>query len=352
MTQTIRYANVTAKMGSERGALLSEAKLKTLTETKNLSEFASQLRDTSYQEKIAKIRAPYSSRKLERVFQESLIEAYIKITKNSPRTVTPYLKTYLSRLEVENVKALVKCVYAELNLEEKLAKIYLQVEDFLKNRQVFEEAAKAVDLKQLINAWKKTEYSSALNLGFKRYGENGSTMFFDILLDKEFFEKLFEKYQRLSKKEKRHALFYASMEIDSFALLMLLRGKALNYDAAWLRVAIPRSNFNLSQETLDALITATDYESTLNIVLKSHYGRFFVKAQTPEETIANAQKEFRKALVKHAVENRVTETFNIGAPLGFMVQKEAETHNLAAISLGVEATMKPEDIQRTLLLPN
>ena len=352
MTQTIRYANVAAKMGSERGTFLSEAKLKTLTEAKNLSEFASQFKDTSYQERIAKIRLPFTNRKLERAFQESLVETYIKIIKNSPKTVTPYLQMYISSIEVENLKTLVKSVYTELDPEEKLAKMYLLVENFLKNQPVFEESAKAANLKQLVKTFKKTEYSAALNLGLKKYEEKGSTMFFDILLDKEFFEKLFEKYQRLPKKEKRHAFFYASVEIDSFILLMLLRGKALNYDATWLRVTIPRSSIKLSQETFDALIAAPDYESALNIVLKSHYGKFFIKAQTPEGTIANAQKEFRKALLKHAVKNRVAETFNIGAPLGFMVQKEAEANNLAKISLGVQAEMKPEDIQRTLLLPN
>jgi vacuolar-type H+-ATPase subunit C/Vma6 len=33
-----------------------------------------------------------------------------------------------------------------------------------------------------------------------------------------------------------------------------------------------------------------------------------------------------------------------------MNQKEAEVHNLTAVSLGVEAGLKPEDIQRQLLL--
>ena len=78
MTQTTLYSAVLAKIGAERSKLLSETKLKTLTESKNLSELAAQLRDTSYQEQIGKVSLPLTSRKLERAFNENLIATYVK----------------------------------------------------------------------------------------------------------------------------------------------------------------------------------------------------------------------------------------------------------------------------------
>ena len=67
-------------------------------------------------------------------------------------------------------------------------------------------------------------------MGLQNYEENGSTARFDVLLDKVFYEKLYESYKQLPKREKPHVLFYASTENDSFTLLTLLRGKNLNYD--------------------------------------------------------------------------------------------------------------------------
>ncbi len=104
MTQTTLYASVLAKIGAERSKLLSEAKLKALTESKSLTEFAAQLRDTSYQEQIAKLSLPLTSRKLERAFNENLIETYIKIIKNSPKKARKYLSLYLLRFEIETYK--------------------------------------------------------------------------------------------------------------------------------------------------------------------------------------------------------------------------------------------------------
>ena len=350
MTQTTLYAGVLAKIGAERSKLLSEVKIKTLTESRDLSALAAQLRETTYQTQIGKVPLPLTSRKLERAFNENLIESYEILIKNSPKDVTKYLNLYPLRFEVENIKALIKAANANLSPEQKLAKMYLSVEDYLKKRSVIEEAAKAPTVKQLVNSLKNTEYASALNMGLQNYEETGSTARLDVLLDKVFYEKLYDSYMLLTKKEKPHAHFYASIENDSFTLITLLRGKTLNYDANWLRLAVPHNNFYLTMETVEALLSAADFESALKIALESHYAKFFVKAQNPEETIANAEKAFKRAKFQHAKASRISENFNIGASLAFMTQKEAEVHNLTALSAGVEAAIKPEEIQGQLLL--
>ena len=350
LAQTTLYAGVLAKMGAERSLLLSESKLRMLTETRNLTELTTQLRETSYQQQIAKVTPPLTSRKLERALTENLIETYIKIIKNSPKNAAAFLRLYLLRFEVENIKALIKAANANLSPEQKLGKIYSSAETYLKRRVVIEEAGKVPDLKQTVNALKGTEYASALKMGLGSYEEDGSTTCLDVLLDKHFYEKLCESYQALPRMEKPHANYYVSMENDGFVLLTLLRGKYLHYDPNWLRLAVPTKKFNLSDETVETIVTAQDFDSALKIALDSHYTQFFVKAQSPEETVANAEKAFRRALFLHVKESRFTEIFNVGVILAFLTQKEAEVHNLTAVSLGVEAGLKPEEIQRQLLL--
>ena len=207
LSQTTLYAGVLAKIGAERSKLLSEVKLKTLIESRDLSSFAAQLRETSYQAQIAKVPLPLTSRKLERAFNENLIESYEIIVKNSPKNVTKYLNLNPLRFEVENIKALIKAANANLNPEQKLAKIYLSVEDYLKKRSVIEEAAKAPAVKQVVNALKNTEYSSSLNMGLQNYEENGSTARLDVLLDKVFYEKLYDSYMTTSQKREAACTF-------------------------------------------------------------------------------------------------------------------------------------------------
>ena len=350
MTQTTRYASVLAKIGAERSKLISEPKLKALAENKSLTEFAAQLRDTSYQEQISKLSLPFTSRKLERAFNENLIDTYIKIIKYSPKKARKYLSLYLLRFEIEHVKALMKATSAKFTPEQKLAKIYFSVEDYFKKRTVIEEAVKASTPTQIIHALKGTEYFSPLSMGLKNYEENTSTASFDVFVDKFFYEKLYDAYKSLSKKERFYANFYASIDNDSFALMTLLRGKALNYEPNWLRLVIPQNYFNLNKSLMEALVTSIDFEAAIKIVLDSYYAKFFVKAQNTEETIATAGKAFKKAVNQHAKSSAISETFNIGSPLAFMTQKETEVYNLTVLSLGVDSTMNPEEIRNQLLI--
>jgi vacuolar-type H+-ATPase subunit C/Vma6 len=307
LLQATRYANVLAKIGVKRRNLLTESKIKTLTQVKDLPDFASGLKETAYQERIAKIPVLDSSRKLERVFKESLIEDYVEIIKNSPKRVRIFLKIYVQKFEVESLKAIIKGIQAELSVNEKKDRLYFQVEDFLRRRSLFEEGSKAAEIKELAEVFKGTEYALALKQGLVGYEENGTTACLDILLDKSFYEKLQYSFRQLSKKERSFTAFYEMVEETSYVLLTLLRAKNLDYESNRLREIMPEEILSVSKRTIEDLISAPNFESALSIVLKSPFRSYFTKAQTPEETISTGEKTFRKALFVYAMKNRVFE---------------------------------------------
>ncbi len=350
MSQTTQYAAVFAKIGAEKSKLLSEAKIKSLIESKNVPAFAAQLRDTTYQTQISKVPLPLTSRKLERAFNENLIESYVKMIKNSPKKAADFLSVYILRFEVENIKTLIKAINGEMSFEEKMSRIYFSAEDFLGKHVMLEEAAKASTLKQMQNSIKSSMYTGVLSKGMQAYEENGSTSALDILLDKVFYDSLHDAYEELPRNQRNHALFYAATENDSFTLLTILRGKALNYDTSWLRGAVPPKNFKLTSETAEALLMSADFESTLKVASETFYGKLFAKAPSPEETLAAAEKAFKKFVFQHAKAATVGEIFNVGAPLAFMMLKEAEVRNLIAASAGAEGAVSMDYILSQMLL--
>ena len=350
MTQTARYALVLPKIGAERSKFLSEAKLKNLSESKKIADVATQLRDSEYQEQISRIIPPITGRKLERAFQETLIETFLKIIKHSPKQVVGYLDLYLLKFEIENIKTLIRTAAVKLSTEERLSKVYLSVEKYFKRTALMEEAVKAPSVPQIVNVFKNTEYGKLLITELKSYEENNSPTYMDIILDTMFYEKLFTAYEALPKNEKPHAKFYASVANDSFILLTLLRGKNLNYDPDWLRIVVPRRYFNLSKREVEAIVSAINFDVAFKVVQEGYYGEYFERGQNPEAAIANAEKNFRKAVLRFAKSKIISEAFNIGSTLSFITTKEAEVHNLRALSLGIEADLKPETIRNQLLM--
>jgi len=350
--QTTKYASVLPKISVERSKLLNEAKLKALAESKTLFDFASQLRDTPYQEQLGHVTPPLTGRKLERAFNENLIETYLKIIKYSPPRAVRYLDLYLWRLEAENVKTLIRAANAKLSPEQRLSKIYLSVEKYFGRVALMEEAAKASTVTQVVQTFKSTEFGGALATGLKSFEETGSAIMLDVYVDALFFEKFYKTYKKLPRREKPHAILYARLGIDGFVLFTLLRAKNLNYDPNWLRLIVPQSTFKLGKKEIEGIITALNFEAALKIVQTTEYAKYFERSpeETPEDTVAKAEKAFRNTLLQHALRNKIHEIFNIGAILGFITIKEAEVHNLSAIALGVEGGMKPDVIRNQLQL--
>ena len=212
-------------MGAERTKFLSETKLKALSESKNVGDIASQLRDSSYQEQIARIVPPITGRKLERAFTENLIETYLKIIKYAPERANRYLDIYLSRFEAENVKTLIRTANVNMPLEQRLAKVYLAVEKYLDKVAVVEEAAKASGISQVVAAFKNTEYGSALSMGLKSFEETGSTTCLDIFVDTLFYEKLFAAFKSLPRREKSHAVLLCKHRKRQLHLTHIAQGQ-------------------------------------------------------------------------------------------------------------------------------
>jgi V/A-type H+-transporting ATPase subunit C len=350
--QTTKYASVLPKIGFERSKLLTEPKLKSLAESKSLNEVVSQLRDTPYQEQLIHLTSPLTGRKLELCFKENLIETYLRIIKYSPPRAVRYLDLYLWRLEAENVKTLIRAANAKLPFEQRLSRISLSVEKYLGRMTLMEYAAKAATVSQVVQIFKGTEFGPALVLGLKSFQETGLTIMLDIYVDTLFYEKFYKTYKELPRREKSHAVLYARLEIDGFVLFTLLRAKNLNYDPNWLRLTVPKETFKLGKREVESIITALNFDAALKIAQKTAYSKYFGQSldKAPEDVVAKAEKAFKNTLLKYALRNKIREIFNIGSPLSYIVTKEAEVHNLSAISLGVEGNMKPEVIQNQLLL--
>lgn len=350
MSQQQLYSNVLVKVGVERSKLLSKQKLERLTDSKTLKEFASELKETVYGEKIAKFAVPYDSRNFERVFRESFIEVAIKIVRNSPDIVSLFLKTYLLRFEHENIKTILRAASVGLSYTEIVSKLYLSVEEYLKRKEIILKSVRAIHVKSVVDALKTTLYVDSLISGLQKYEETDSTKFFDILLDRMFYEHFGEKFKQLPKNEQEHAYFYVSRETDRFNILTILRTKLLGYEPHWIRMAISRNSYNVPDQTIEAMLMAGDFESAFKIIEQSFYKNFFVRAESPEETISAAEKAFRRCMFEHTKKTKIGDPFNVGTPIALIVKKEIELYNLTTIILGIDYNWKKDDISRLLLL--
>lgn len=350
MSQARLYSSISVKIGAERGRLLTEADMRRIVQCRSLKEFVSNLGETAYREGLAKVEPPYLSESLEKVFKENLFGVYFRLIENSPSKISTFLRTHLLRFEHENIKTVFRAVSVGLPPDQVLRRVHTSIEDFLGNREVFMNAVRGINVKTVVDAFESTAYGPVLASTLRRYEETGTISVFDLILDRIFYEELGASFANLPLEEQRHASFYVSMRMDEFNLFVILRAKNWGYDPHWVRVATSNYSYNLSREDLETLIIAEGFESALNLVKKGYYKQFFQGNGDAEEILSKAEWKFEEAVTKHARETRVGDPFNVGAPLGLIVEKEAEVRNLTVIALGIEYGLESEEIMSQLLL--
>ena len=349
MSQEQLYSNVLVKVSVEKSHLLTKEKFSRLLNSKNLVEYVSELKETIYGQELERLMLPYTTNKLERVFRENFIETCIKIVRNSPDIASKFLRTYLIKFEHENIKIILRAVSIGLPFDEIKKRLYLNLETFFERKEIILKAAMAIQVKLVVEVLQNTIYGPSLVLGLKKYEETGSTKYFDILLDRMFYENVGELYKNLPKNEREHAFFYVSNIVDRFNILTILRAKLLGYEPHWIRVALAHNFYNISKETIEQLLMADNFKSALEIIKKSNYAKLFDKTVIDEEKLAKVEKEFRQKILLNITKLRFGDPFNIGTPLDFIFRKEIESYNLTALSIGIEYNWKKDDISRLLI---
>jgi vacuolar-type H+-ATPase subunit C/Vma6 len=343
------YSSVLVKIGVERNYLLSKVKLEQFADVKTLSELNSLLKETTYGENLAKIESPYIVNDFETAFWENFIEVCIKIVRNSPEIISSFLRTYLLKFEHENIKTILRGVSIGLQYDEISGKLYIPVETFLKRPKVILKAAKEIQVKSVVDVLQTTFYGPLLRSGLKNYDETGSTKYFDILLDRMFYEYLGKTFKELPTNEQKFAFFYVSSKNDEFNIVTILRAKLLGYEPHWIRMVISPKSYNIPEQLIEKMLMADNFESAFSIVKQTYYKDLFTETQTPEETIFAAEKAFEFYRLEHAKKTRISDPFNVGSPISFIIKKEIEVFNLISISLGIQYNWKRDEILSFLL---
>jgi vacuolar-type H+-ATPase subunit C/Vma6 len=350
LSQEQLYSNILVKIGVERSNLLSKEKLQRLTDSKSLAELISELRSTIYAEKLSKLTSPYSTNGLERAFRESFIEVCIKMVKNSPETVSAFLRTYLLKFEHENIKTILRAISIGLQYDDIKSKLYLSVEKFLKREEIILKAAMALQVKLAVEQLQHTIYGPLLSSGLQKYEDTGSTKYFDLLLDEMYYDEFGKTFHNMPTNEQKLAFYYVSTKTEMFNILTILRAKLLGYDSHWIRVALSRNFYTVPEQKIEAMLMAEDFKSALEVVEQTRYKKLLTKAESPEKTVSDAEKALKREIFEHAQTTKIGDPFNVGSVMAFIMRKEIELYNLTMISLGTEYKWEKDDILDRLFL--
>jgi ATP synthase A1 C subunit len=343
MTRVTAYSQVVVKAGAERSYLITPEKLKNLAECKNLEELTAYLNKTPYEDAMKNVERP-TAKEMQYAFKEELIRVCSKIVRFSPKKIQDFLRIYLSQLEIENLKSILKAKSAKIPYEALTKRLHHSVEEVLGRKNLFIQAAKAEDVKGVIEALKETIYSPILSEGAPRYEETGSTRFFDFALDRAYFDNLLDSFETLPPKDSEIVFSCLGPQIDRYNILTIIRSKLQNYPSHLTFRAVTHRFYRLSENDIQALVSSESVDSALDLVSHGFYGKFLSRQENVEETLALFEDTIKNSVLNRLHKIQIVDPFNVATPLGIVMRKEKEVENLIIISSGIEYGWKPENI--------
>jgi hypothetical protein len=165
-------------------------------------------------------------------------------------------------------------------------------------------------------------------------------------------EERFYKYidEKLSGPDRENCLPVAGSAVDIANIIIIIRSKLIG--ASGVRDHLIPSHWKLNQRTIDQLLAATDATQALDAVAThEYYGRLLSGARQKYEeskSLSFMEVSLRRHHLDLSRRLFLGFPYSVGIVLAFLILKENEARNLAAVLAGVAAGL-PTDELRSLL---
>ena len=354
-----KYAYVYARIRARMSELMDERRLRELVDTRS-EDFLSSLMDTTaaYKDKLTKAAlVGVEAREIEITLKEDLIDQYLMVIKSTGGAIQDVFVEFLRRLEVKNLKAVIRAKAAEVHGTGTItaeAPMFFPVEDFFKRR-----ISRLTEADSIENVIKQSEnpYKRVLEEALPEYEKSKWVLVLENVLDDEISSAIREKVERLSGADKEIARKIVGTEFDLMNLMILLRCKSEGIAEAEIRkYLLPDGfsfDFNLDVGAMNDSISAENVSSAVQLMPASAYKEVLTGALSSYEAekslipFENALSRYFLVTIKNTLRGY---PINIGTIIGFLYLKEIEIRNLCTIAVCKENEIPAEETMKMVMV--
>lgn len=347
----LKYAYVYVRARARMSYLLGERELRGLIEARGIEDFISSLMDSPYREKLSRISVT-SVRDVELALMEDLIDQYLMVIRSSKGEVSEFFKELLRRLEVENLKAILRTKAAGIAERPQL----YPVEDFFKRR--LSRLLEAEDLEAVVRLV-ESPYKEVLEKAFLEYRESRRVLILENALNEELFKAIWEKVEALSAEDKELVKRVLGAEFDITNIMTLLRCKHEDIEPSEIRRYLLPYGYAFDVEASavkDAIMAEGVSAAALRLAEAEafkHYREALQRAAHEYETersLLPFEAALRRSFFGVVREILRGYPMNIATVIGFLLLKEFEIKNLRALAVLKENNVPVEEIMKVIVV--
>jgi len=348
MSALARYAFTNAKVRAMLSSLFTKPQLNSLVSAKDIDEFLSVAKASTYESIFKKLTPPYEPRVIELGLVRDAIEKHNRILKNLKGPPAEVVFLLLSKYELANLKNLLRIWHTMADGEELN---YLYKEKICYDIPISEVLTRKT-IEEVILLLDKTPYKDALMNGRTGFKERGSIFYLEIALDIDYYKRLWNKVAALSPMDRGLASRLIGVEVDIKNISWIVRfkqyykmplGELVSYIIpGGYQIAEPLIRKVYSSEDIRTVITGLSRKpyQDLTTLVSGAYDKskmFMLEAMLWQVLL----KEAKSALSKFP--------FTIATVLAYLILYTAEARNIVSLLYSKLYQLEPERISGSLI---
>jgi vacuolar-type H+-ATPase subunit C/Vma6 len=190
----------------------------------------------------------------------------------SPLNMRRFLKDYLVKYEIMNIKQIILGLIIGMNNEEISKNVNFLIEEYLENTDLIKKIIEAKTLEEIQLHMKPTKYNKVIREGFLYFKNYNEIFVLEAFLDQLYYENLSKRERILNKKEKKMISLFNSLNTEIYNINTIYRGIINKIDKKLLAQFIINNNLFLKTDDIENLLdqeTLNDFFSIINEYLGS-----------------------------------------------------------------------------------
>ncbi|MFX0002036.1 MAG: V-type ATPase subunit [Candidatus Hodarchaeota archaeon] len=256
------YAFTLIKIGFLKQLIMDDNTLQKLEEITDIKQFLEYI-------SIFYPALTVKSNTLEEI-EKSLFHVYIKLIGRiiyiCPRTMRIFLKDYLMKYEIMNIKRVILGTILRMNIDEKSLMVNMLVEKYLDNTTFMKELIEIPSLEEIQLFMKPTIYNKVIREGILYFKKTNEIFVLEAFLDQLFYNNLNEEIKFLTQKEKVMISPYIKYISEIYNLRLIYRGIKNNIDKNLLAQLLVDNYLFMNERKLKELINLKDKDEYIKVL--------------------------------------------------------------------------------------
>lgn len=268
---------------------------------------------------------------IEVALKNNYIKLIGKILHYSPQNMRIFLRNYLMKFEIQNLKQIIISLILGINQEEKRKYINFLVEEYLDNTEFIEELLKFTSLDEIQLFLKRTKYNIAIREGILYFKKNKEIFILEAFLDQLYYKQLNVQLKNLNKKEKTMISLFVKYKTEIYNINVIYRGIKNNIDRKLLSQFLVNSYLFLNESKLERLLNLDNLDEFLSVIeeyLKNvkEIKPFFIRLRINRKHLIRSIEQFYITYYFKNFEIKIDDIdlFTIYKILEILIKKEKE----------------------------